>query len=86
MTMRADDITLKVLAEMAAENLKPKWRRVADSLPNNHQMCLCLRTRRDIQHVYEVLEYDSIHGWLAWDVWPIDGVTHWMPLPDLPTN
>lgn len=60
--------------------IKPSWIPVQERLPERHMDVLVLRH----EDIFDVAFVDIDGDWEAHG--PINGVTHWMPLPPLPDH
>lgn len=77
--------TVAIVTEVIkwARDQQPKWISVNDSLPEKGINVLCMRNSHMIV-ARLTKEYDR-PDWYALNNW-IHGVTHWMPLPEGPSN
>ena len=67
----------------------PRWISVEDELPpknseydDNSIEVLATDGNRVYKAIYRICEFYS--GWVTYDFWPLDNITHWMPLPAPP--
>lgn len=69
----------------------PHWISVADELPpkeseydDNSIVVLATDGNSVYQGLYQSDEYLS--GWFTHDLWALDNITHWMPMPEPPAK
>lgn len=66
---------------------KPKWIPVTERLPNENEDVLCSRGNH-IGALMDVYTYKGNNKWEDtygnWNYGDIEGITHWMPLPEPP--
>lgn len=67
------------------------WISVADRLPDDDVMVLCIvsgrpQTNITLDEAMEIASHSRTDGWIvdAWPEWEDPTVTYWMPLPELP--
>lgn len=80
-----DAVSFSYLQNIPAADVEPKqrWIPVTERLPEYPGRFMC---------VYEDEEYGEVGHCIDWgrydpdDGWYVSGVTHWMPIPDLPES
>ena len=73
--------------EKGYEAGKPKWIPVTERLPNENEDVLCSRGNH-IGALMDVYAYKGDNKWEDtygyWSYGHVEGITHWMPLPEPP--